>query len=585
MTDRAAMALAALAWLGAVLGLRTGFGSPTLAAAVVVVVALGRRSPPLLLAAIALLTSGRAVDDTRSLSAPPIGVTTAWATLLSDPLVRDDGSVRVEVRVHGSHLLATARGQAGARLRRQSAGEQVLLVGRVGRSPPGSSWLERRHIVGQLAVDEARADAPGPLIVRVANGVRDLLARSADALPAWQRGLYLGFVLGDDRGQPVELVDDFRGSGLSHLLAVSGQNVAFVLAFASPVLRRGGLRSRWIATVGVIALFALITRFEPSVLRASVMAGLAATASMLGREASGLRVLSLAVTALLVIDPFLVDSAGFQLSVAASAAILVVSHRLAARLPGPRALAEAVAVSAAAQIGVAPILVMTFGGAPVAGLVANVFAAPAAGPVMVWGVAAGLAGGALGPGVATVLHMPTRVLIWWIALVAERGARWPLGQLRGGEVAVVLAGVACIAALRRAGKVSGVVLVAGGLLAPAAAQAAVPPVLVQLDGASLWRAGGGAVLVVGGRGHADAVLSGLREAGVERLDLVVLTTPSRDAIVDVVATRTAVRAVVRPGDLDVPVVVQCGGLEVQLEPAADGVTAIVRAIAARDPPR
>ena len=584
MTDRAAIALAALAWLGAVLGLRTGLGPPTVVAAVAVVVALGLRRPPLLLAVIALLTSGRAVDDARSLSPPPTGDMTAWATLLSDPEVRDGGAVRVEVRVGTRHLLATARGESGARLQRRSAGQQVLIVGRTGRSPPGSHWLERRHIVGQLAIDDVRADAPGSLIVRVANGVRDLLARSAEALPAQQRGLYLGFVLGDDRGQPVEIVDDFRGSGLSHLLAVSGQNVAFVLAFASPVLRRCGLRARWSATIGVIGLFALITRFEPSVLRASVMAALAATASMLGREASGLRVLSLAVAALLVLDPFLVDSAGFQLSVAASAAILVVSHRLAARLPGPRPLAEAVAVSAAAQIGVAPILVATFGGAPVSGLLANVLAAPAAGPVMVWGVAAGLAGGALGPGIATVLHLPTRVLIWWIAVVAERGARWPLGQLRGGEVVVVLVGVACVVALRRSGKASGAALVIAGLLAPAAAQAATPPVLVALDGASLWRAGGATVLVVGGRAHADTVLTGLREAGVDRIDLVVVTVSSRDAIVDVVATRTLVRAVVRPGDVDVPAVVQCGGLEVLLEPSADGVTAIVRAVGARAPP-
>jgi competence protein ComEC len=316
------------------------------------------------------------------------------------------------------------------------------------------------------------------------------------------------------------------------------------------------------------------------------MAALAATAAMLGREASGLRLLSLAVTVLLVIDPFLVDSAGFQLSVAASAAILLLSHRLAARLPGPRPLAEAVAVSAAAQVGVAPILVVTFGGAPVSGLLANVLAAPAAGPVMVWGVGAGLAGGLLGPGLASVLHLPTRALIWWIALVAERGARWPLGQLRGGEVVAVLVGAVCIAAFQRAGKASGAALVIAGLLAPAAAQAGTPPALVELGGASLWRAGGGVVLVVGASARADAVLGALREAGVDQLDLVVLTGPGRDAIADVVATRMVVRAVVRPGDVDVPAVVQCGGLEVLLEPTAGRLTAIVRAISdrSRSPP-
>src|SRR5436189_94520 len=81
-----------------------------------------------------------------------------------------------------------------------------------------------------------------------------------------------------------DVTDDFRGAGLSHLLAVSGQNVAFVLALAGPMLRRLGLRVRLPATIAVIAFFALVTRFEPSVLRASAMAALAVTASTMGRD-------------------------------------------------------------------------------------------------------------------------------------------------------------------------------------------------------------------------------------------------------------------------------------------------------------
>ena len=125
-------------------------------------------------------------------------------------------------------------------------------------------------------------------------------------------------MFGDDRGQSVTTQHRFRASGLADLLAVSGQNVAFVLVAASPLLHRLGLRSRWIVTLLVLIVFGVITRFEPSVLRATAMACVAATAAMWGRYTTGVRIVSVAVISLLVVDPLLVWSPGFRLSVVAS---------------------------------------------------------------------------------------------------------------------------------------------------------------------------------------------------------------------------------------------------------------------------
>ena len=121
------------------------------------------------------------------------------------------------------------------------------------------------------------------------------------------------------------------------------------------------------------------TRFEPSVLRATVMAGGSATIAARGREADGLRLLSLTVVGLLLVDPLLVHRAAFQLSVAACAGILLGSSTLADLLPGPRPLREAAAVTLAAQSAVAPLLLLLFGPVPVAALPANLLAAPDAG--------------------------------------------------------------------------------------------------------------------------------------------------------------------------------------------------------------
>src|SRR5262249_58861202 len=117
----------------------------------------------------------------------------------------------------------------------------------------------------------------GTPLARSANRVRGALDRGARTMTPLDRSLYLGFIVGDDRGQPPAVVDQFRASGLSHLTAVSGENVAFLLAVAGPLLRRLRVSTRWLATLGLIGWVATFTRFEPSVLRAARMAPLAPT--------------------------------------------------------------------------------------------------------------------------------------------------------------------------------------------------------------------------------------------------------------------------------------------------------------------
>jgi ComEC/Rec2-related protein len=439
-------------------------------------------------------------------------------------------------------------------LRSRLAGEVVLVSGRIRPPPPRSDWFAVRHVVGRLDADDVQPGGAGTPPWRLGNRLRRTLVDGAGTMSPEHRSLFTGFVLGDDRDQPPELADDFRGSGLSHLLAVSGENVAFVLVLAGPLLRRLAFRGRWAVTLAVVCAFALVTRFEPSVLRASAMAAVAVTASCLGRQADALRVLSLAVTGLLLIDPFLVRSVGFQLSVAASAGIVLWSRRLAAAVPLPRVVAEAVGVTAAAQVGVAPILVTTFDGVPVVSVPANLLAGPAAGPVMMWGLSGGLLAGVLGEPWAGWLHVPTGWLVGWIEGVARIAARAPLGELGAGELAVVTAGGAGVLWGRRRDRRrlvrASVALVLIGMAAPAIIlRTAVSPVVVVADGATVHRRGGATVVVLeSARIRADDLLEGLRRAGVRRIDVLAVRGggPATSALV------AAVRHRWRPGEVLAP---------------------------------
>jgi ComEC/Rec2-related protein len=316
--------------------------------------------------------------------------------------------------------------------------------------------------------------------------------------------------------------------------------VAFVLVLLAPVLSRFRLLGRLVGGLAVLVLFGILTRWEPSVLRAEAMAGLALLAATMGRPASTLRILSLAVTGLVLVDPFLVRSVGFLLSVGACAGIAVLAGPAAARLPGPRPVATALGVTIAAQVGVLPVLLPTFGGVPVAALPANLLAVPVAGPIMMWGMAAGVVAGWTGGPVARVLHLPTGLMIDWIAAVAHRSAALPLGQLRLWHVvalaALLVVGVACHRRGRRPGVIAAAVAATVVALTPAFAVLRPPAAhgRTLVGGARLWRGGGASVVVVDDlKASPAALLSSLHNADVRALDVLVVTRPGPAASSDV----------------------------------------------------
>ncbi|QYG93716.1 ComEC/Rec2 family competence protein [Iamia sp. SCSIO 61187] len=488
-------------------------------------VALLLRRPLLLVVAAALAASALGARAEAGLAPPDRASVDAEVTLVSDPEVRF-GRVEAIARLRGRLVLVEADGPAADVVAVRLAGERVRVAGRLGPPPADAPWLRVRHVSGAVEVSRAAPGAEAAPPWRVANRVRRVLAAGAEHMGDDRRSLYLGLVLGDDRDQPPTLTDDFRGSGLSHLLAVSGQNVAFVLALAGPALRRLTIGWRVLAVAGLLGLFVVLTRGEPSVLRAVAMAGGAAVAAARGRPTPGLQLLGLAVAGCLLVDPLLVGSVGFHLSVAATLGILVIGPRLAAVVPGPPAIVLPVAVTAAAQLGVAPLVVASFDGVPVAGLVANVLAAPSAAVVMTWGLPAGFVAGLAPAPLDAVLHLPTRLALGWLSAVARGAASAPLGLLGGVEVAVLAlaAGLAVVAGRwSRPGpaRLVAAVVAAAALAAPAIALRHPPPHVEPVPGVEVWRAGATVVVVAPGTGP-TAVLEGLRRAGVTRVDLLVL---------------------------------------------------------------
>lgn len=590
MSDAATVVLA----LSTAVGAWAGRPLPLVPLAVLALLAMGLRRPALLCLAAGLGASALAARSEAGLRPPVVGPFDGVVTLVSDP-VEVAGAVRADIRLGGKRVEAWSRGPAAWRFDDRLAGERVRVTGDV-QAVPGAARarLARRHVAARLTIRSVGAWSPGDGPSRLANRLRRTLVSGAASMTPERKALFSGFVLGDDRGQPAEVTDDFRAAGLTHLLVVSGQNVAFVLALAAPALRRLRLGPRLAAGLATLFLFGVVVRWEPSVLRASAMAGLALVATTMGRPTSSVRILALAVTALLLIDPLLVGSVGFLLSVGASAGIILLARPLEAVLPGPPVVARALSVTLAAQVGVAPVLVPVFGGLPVASLPANLLAVPVAGPLMVWGIAAGLPAGLVGDPVARWAHLPTDVMVAWVAGVARWFGALPLGQIGPGHAVVLAALAGAIRLCRRRGWRGaglGGAGMAAVLLTPAVA-AALPPTVdgrPVAPGAVLWRTGGAAVLVVDDlKAAPDRLLSGLRSASVRRLDVMVVARPGVASARDVEPTLRRFRPrllLAPPGNRLTGAVVPAAGTTVVAGPLAVAVDATAPRLSVRVSPR
>lgn len=496
----------------------------------------GRRSPPRgtgdgvrvaiggvgLLAVVGAAVLWRADVDLAGLAQEPSQEIDCVAELGGDPEAAPYGT-RIEVVAEGRRWTAVVPRRLEWALRDLRMGDRVRLratTAPLTGAPVG--WVRSRHLAGRLRVTDIEPTGGTPAWFTAANALLGRLERGAGSFSDAHRSLYLGLVVGDDRGQSELTRHRFRVAGLTHLLAVSGQNVAFLLAVLAPLRRRLGARARLGAGLAVVVSFVVLTRAEPSVLRAATMAALALWATSAGRRAPGLRVVSVATVLLLLADPMLIHSVGFQLSMAATLALVVLARPLHERLPGPDWLRLPLSVTLSAQAGALPVMAAHFGTTSLVAVPANLLAEPAAGAVMMTGLTSGVAAGLLRSEVAAVVQWPTRALVWWVdsvARVASQLSMPPLALWAWGLLAAV--GALAVLVHRRGGPA-----VAAPVVVAALVVLCRPPGPLRQDvalgsGATLVERCGARMLVLDGGAAVIDVLGALASRGIGRVDAVV----------------------------------------------------------------
>ena len=564
------------------------------AAAALVCLAAAGVAPRLALLAAAAVVAGAAIGAARidAIGATPTALVpgerlTGHAYLSSAP--------RPGARGWSAEIRMTDGARRGARLwatlperpavpAAAATGAELWVSGTFARPAPSDSafdfgaYLRTQGIAGALDVERVRVTgARRHGLVGVVDRIR---TRSDEALaaglPTAEAALARGMVIGGDEAIPPGIRDDFRDSGLGHVLAVSGQNVVLLCALALPLLMAAGLRHG----VRIPVLIALISLYVPlagggaSIQRAGLMGVAALVATALARPASRWYALGVAVCATLTLNPHAHGDPAWQLSFAAVVGILLMARRLAAAIPAlPRAVADAIALTVAATVATAPLLAHHFGTLSLTSLPANVAALPLIAPIMWLGMSraaigqlrpvdgpcgdlADAANALLGAAIEPLLialeslaalfaDLPGASVDLRLAGPIEIGAAYL--ALAGGALASRAVGRRCepwvttaVARLRRLRRVHrlGLAVAATGTIVLALARGLSPtgpPASLtvtfldvgQGDATLVQHPDGSAVLFDGGPPEGGVVRL-LRRAGVRRLSVLVMTHTSRD---------------------------------------------------------
>ena len=547
------------------------------------------------IAAAAAVLAGAVVADVRvrALEGGPLpGMHGRWvearAVLLEPVRVRLRGPAVARARLAGLgdavlRVRETARPRAWP-----GVGEIVAVAGRI--APLGRYDEYQRRRGAAVAVEVYRFDATGERRGGLLGSV-DAARRRAEAglthgLAPPEAALLRGMVLGQDERLTEDVRDDFKRSGLAHVLAVSGQNVMLlaILVIAAGAVAGIGLRARLLIALALVAFYVPLTGAGPSIQRAGVMGAAGLVAALAGRPAHRWYALALAAAITLALNPRASGEPGWQLSFAAVVALLALAPplrmALTRALPGP--VADVAAITIAATLGTAPLMAMHFDQVSLAALPANLLAAGAIAPIMWLGMLAAAAG-QVAPALATPFNVatgPLLVAVQWIASTMANAPAAVVPVRLGSPVALAATYAALAGAIlalraawhagergarsrravraRRVAALAAVVPAGFAVLATATNERTIDAprrgelVVSFLDvgqgDATLLRRDGVAVLVDTGP-PGGPILERLAEAGVRRLDALVITHAQADhegAALDVLR-RVPTRLVVNGG--------------------------------------
>ena len=366
-----------------------------------------------------------------------------------------------EIRPPGAEAFRPVHGKLIAMLptgRGWQYGDAVLLTGKLSTPPENEDfsyrdYLARQGIYSYLGYPQVRktGSGRGGLPLKLTFALRD---RAYDfinrSLPQPEASLLAGILLGIETAIPASVEQAFQQTGTTHIIAISGFNIAILAGlFVSLSMRLFPRRwAPWVA-LGGITFYTVLVGAQPPVVRAAVMGGMGLLGRMFGRRQSGANSLAGAAALMCLFNPWLLWDAGFQLSFAATLGLVLYADPLQAACEGlmKRRFTEEIArrvaapvseyflFTLAAQITTLPVIAGHFHRISLSALLANPLILPPQPLVMISGGLAVLVG-LVFPGLGRLALGLTWPLLAYTIRMVEWLARMPHGSLGLGNIPV-----------------------------------------------------------------------------------------------------------------------------------------------------
>ncbi len=371
------------------------------------------------------------------------------ARVLNNGKIDADVGDLVLVRVSAPHPALSQ----GERVLTWRYGDVLRVEGRL-EAPPRMSTFDYREYLARKGVFSWMAKPDG--IARIGEGAgnplyaqlllfKDRVRQTVkQILPMPESALLNGILIGDDNDIPDDLKEDFRRTGTSHIVAISGFNVSIVIALVVTLLGRLiGPRQAAVIALPAIVLYVIFVGMSASVVRAALMSSIALIGLCFWRKGFTMNTLCAAACIMLVADPNLLYDVGFQLSFMATLGLVLYANRFtrpaeawvntritSARLRKPVMLVlEGVLVTTAAQVTTLPLILVTFNQFSNVALLVNALVLPLQPAVMLLG--------ALAAAIGVFLGVPAGSLAAWPAYFFLTGTIRPVQWFSQFEFAAV----------------------------------------------------------------------------------------------------------------------------------------------------
>ncbi|MDP4091836.1 MAG: DNA internalization-related competence protein ComEC/Rec2 [Bacillota bacterium] len=253
-------------------------------------------------------------------------------------------------------------------------------------------------------------------------------------LPPEQAGLLNGMLIGYTDGLSDDVKKAFSDAGLSHIMAVSGMNITFIVAPLVFLFKKLRIRQRKanVLILIILAVFVSVTGFTPSVMRASIMAAVILIAQIIRREPDIYASISFAAILLLLFNPYTLFDIGFQLSFSATLSLVLFYRFIVNALNFkylPEIIKDTAAATISAQIGILPLIALYFNKVSLVSVISNLLAVPLLGIITVLGFGMAISGQLFIP-VARAVGLINCTLLSFVLYISRLSAKLPFAVIK-----------------------------------------------------------------------------------------------------------------------------------------------------------